>query len=110
MMRRRAPCNLHIEFSVLLRDDAFENACSDRTRDFATVSGGALDHHRDDILRMVIRRETYKPRHVFFVPTLSGLGGASLSSDHDIFQTRPAAGPAVFIHNFPQTFSDSLYL
>src|SRR5438874_6265983 len=109
-MRRGRPRNLHVEFSIILRDNAFENACSDWARDFAAVPRGALDHHSDDILRMVIRRETYKPRHVFFVPTLRGLRGASLSSDYHIFQTRSAARSAVFIDDFPQTFSHQFNL
>src|SRR2546423_379930 len=104
-MRRGGPCDLHVEFSVVLRDNPLENARRDRACDFAAVPRGALDHHCDDILRMVIRRETYKPGNVFFVPTFGGLRSASLSSDHDIFQTRSAARSAVFIHDFPQTFS-----
>ena len=36
-MRGREPGDLHVEFPFILREDAFQNACRDRPRDFATV-------------------------------------------------------------------------
>src|ERR1700719_1303241 len=71
------PGDLHIELSFILRQSAFENACSDRARDLAAVPRGALHHHCDDILRMVKWRETRKPRHVFLVATVGRLRSAS---------------------------------
>src|SRR5467141_1378396 len=96
------PGDLHIELSFILRERAFENACSDRARDLAAVPRGALNHHCDDILRMVKWRETRKPRDVFLLTTISGLRSARLPRYYPIFQTRSAAGAAVFIDNLPK--------
>ena len=99
------PGDLHIEVPFILRERAFENACSDRARDLAAVPRGALHHHSDDILRMIKWRETHKPRHVFFVATLGGLGSSGFSSHHYVFQTRSATGSAIFVNNFPKAFA-----
>src|SRR2546423_2067895 len=102
------PGELHIELSFILRESAFENACSDRTRNLAAVPRGSLHHHCDDILRMVKWRETGKPRHVFLVPTVGGLRRASFASHHNVFQTRPATRSSVFVDNFPEPFADKI--
>src|SRR5439155_23770400 len=100
------PSDLHIVLSFILRERAFENACSDRARDLAAVPRSALHHHCDDILRMVIWRETHKPRHVFLVATIGGLRGASFPSHHNVLQTRSATRSSVFVDNFPEPFAD----
>ena len=99
------PGDPHIELSFILRERAFENACSDRARDLAAVPGGALHHHCDDILRMIKWRETRKPRHVLFVATLGGLRSAGFSSDHNVFQTRSATGSSIFVNNLPKALA-----
>jgi hypothetical protein len=99
------PGDLHIELALILRERAFENACSDRARDLAAVPRGALHHHCDDILRMIKWRETRKPRHVFFVATVGGLRSAGFSSHHNVFQTRSATGSSIFVNNFPKAFA-----
>src|SRR6266568_3198914 len=104
------PGDLHIELAFILRERAFENACSDRARDLAAVPRGALHHHCDDVLRMVKWRETSKPRHVFLVATVGGLRGAGLPRHHPIFQTRSATGSSVFINHLPKAFADQLDL
>src|SRR5213593_4185003 len=96
------PGDLHIVLSFILRERAFENACSDRARDLAAVPRGALHHHCDNVLRMVKWRETSKPCHVFFVAALGGLRSAGFPSYHDVFQTRSATGSAIFVNNFPK--------
>jgi hypothetical protein len=102
------PSHLHIEFAFILRERAFQNACSDRARDLPTMPGGALDHHYDNILRMIKWRETSKPRHVFLVTAVGGLRGSGLPCHHPIFQTRPATGATVFVNNFPKPFAHSV--
>src|SRR5439155_23311990 len=102
------PGDLHIELAFILRERAFENACSDRARDLAAVPRGALHHHCDDVLRMVTWRETDKPRHVFLVTTFGGLRSAGFPSHHHIFQTRSAAGSSIVVNNLPKTFPDKL--
>src|ERR1041385_2193156 len=109
-MCRCEPGDLHIEFAVILRERAFENARSYRARDFPAVSGGALNHHYNDVFRMVKWREASKPRHVFLVAAVSRLRGAGFSRDHPIFQTRSAAGAPVFINNLPKTFANEVDL
>src|SRR5436190_2360441 len=104
------PGDLHIELSFILRERAFENACSDRSCDLAAVARRTLHHHCDDILRMVKRRETRKPRHVLLVATVGGLGSAGFPRYHPIFQTRAAAGSSIFVNNFPKTFTHKLNL
>ena len=69
----------------------------------AAVPGGALHHHCDDILRMVIWRETGEPCHVFLVAALAGLRRAGFSRDLHILQTRSATGSAIFINHLPKT-------
>src|SRR5947199_9672447 len=103
------PGNLHIELSFILRERAFENACSDRARDLAAVPRGALHHHSDDILRMIKWRETRKPHHVFFLDTLGGLRSAGFSSYHNVLQTRSATGSSIFVNNFPQASAHKVY-
>ena len=105
LMRGCKPGDLHIELAFILRQRAFENARGDRARDLATVPRGALHHHYNDVLRMVKWRETSKPRNVFLVATLAGLRGAGLPRHHPIFQTRPATGSSIFVHNFPKAFA-----
>ena len=102
------PSDLHVELSFILRERAFENACSDRARNLSAVPRGALHHHYDDVLRTVKWRQTRKPRNVFLVAALGGLRSAGFSRDHNTFQTRSAAGAAVFIDNLPKTFADQL--
>src|SRR5437899_2684888 len=102
------PGDLHIELAFILRERAFENACSDRARDLAAVPRGALHHHYDDVLRMVKWRETRKPRNVFLVAALGGLRSAGFSRDHPILQMCPAAGSTAFVDNLPKTFADQL--
>src|SRR5207244_10555159 len=97
----------HIELSFILRERAFQNACSDRARDLSAVPGGALHHHYDNILRMVKWRETGKPRHVFLVSAVGGLRGPGLPRHHPILQARSATGAAVFTNNFPEPFAHS---
>jgi len=99
------PGDLHIELAFILRERAFENACSDRARDLAAVPRGTLHHHCDDVLRMVKWRETRKPGHVFFVAALGGLRSAGFPSHHDVFQTRSATGSAIFVNNFPKALA-----
>jgi hypothetical protein len=105
VMRGCEPGNLHIELSFILRERAFENACSDRAGDLAAVARRALHHHCDDILRMIKWRETHKPRHVFLVATVRGLRSTGFSSHHNVFQTRSATGPSIFVNNFPKAFA-----
>src|SRR5437763_7831336 len=100
-MCRCQPGDLHIELAFILRQRAFENACSDRARDLAAMPRGALHHHYDDVFRMVKWRETSKPRNVFLVAAVTRLGCAGFSRDHPIFQTRSAASAAFFINNLP---------
>jgi hypothetical protein len=104
-MRGREPGHLHVEFAFIQREGALQDSVRDRARDFAAVPGGALHHHCDDILRVVKRRETRKPRHVFLLSTLSGLRSASLPRHHPIFQTRSATGSSIFVNNFPKAFA-----
>src|SRR5438105_2738259 len=85
MMCGCEPRDLHIELSFILRENAFENARSDRARHFAAVPRRPLHHHCDDILRMLKWRETHKPRHVFLVTTLGGLRSTSFAGHHNIF-------------------------
>jgi hypothetical protein len=99
------PGDLHIELSFILRERAFENARSDRTRDLAAVSRGALHHHRHDIPRMVIWRETRKPRHIFLLATVGGLRSAGFPSHHNVFQTRSTTGSSILVDNFPKAFA-----
>ena len=108
MVRGCYPSDLHIELSCILRERAFENACSDWARDLAAVPRGALYHHCDDIPRMVIRRETRKPRHIFLVATVGGLCSAGFPSHHNIFQTRSTTGSSVLVDNFPKAFADKV--
>src|SRR6266702_6106573 len=105
MMRRCKPGDLHIKLSFILRERAFENACSDRARNLSAVPRGALHHHYDDVLRMVKWRETRKPRHVFLVATVGGLRSAGFPSHHNLFQTRSATGSSIFVNNFPKAFA-----
>jgi hypothetical protein len=100
------PGDLHIELAFILRERAFENACSDRARDLAAVPRGALHHHCDDVLRIIKWRETSKPRNVFLVATVGGLRGPGLPRHHPIFQTRSATGSSIFINHLPKTFAD----
>ena len=102
------PGDLHIELSFILRDCAFENACSDRARNLAAVPRGALHHHYDDILWMVEWRETRKPRHVFLVATVGGLRSAGFPSHHNVFQTRSAAGSSIFVNHLPKSLAHQL--
>src|SRR5262249_29605865 len=104
------PGHMHIELAFILRERAFENTRGDRARDLAAVPRCALDHHRDDVLRMVIWRETSKPRNIFLVPTLGGLCGAGLPRHHPLFQARSATGASVFVTHFPKTLADQLDL
>ena len=110
VMCRCEPGDLHIELAFILRERAFENACSDRARDLAAVPRGALHHHCDDIFRMVKWRETRKPRHVFLMSALGSLRGAGFSRHDPIFQTRSAASSAVFINHLPKSFAHELDL
>jgi hypothetical protein len=82
---RCEPGDLHIELAFILRERAFENAGSDGARDRTAVPRGALDHHCDDILRMVKWRETREPRHVFLMSALGSLCGAGFARYHPIF-------------------------
>jgi hypothetical protein len=108
MMRGLEPGHRHIEFAFIQCERAFQDSVRDRARDFAAVPRGALNHHCDDILRMVKWRETRKPRDVFLLTTISGLRSARLSRYYPIFQTRSAAGAAVFIDNLPKAFANQL--
>ena len=108
MMRRCKPGDLHIKLSFILRERAFENACSDRARNLSAVPRGALHHHYDDVLRTVKWRETRKPRNVFLVAALGRLRSAGFSRDHPILQMCPAAGSTAFVDNLPKTFADQL--
>src|SRR5262249_39763007 len=95
-------------FAIILRERAFQNACSDRARDLPAVPGGALDHHYDNILRMVKGRKTSKPRHVFLVTAVRGLRGPGLPRHHPILQTRPPTGSTVLVNDFPKPFAHSV--
>src|SRR4030095_13066904 len=103
-MRGLEPGYRHVEFAFLQRERALQDSVRDRARDFAAMPRGALNHHCDDILRMVKWRETGKPRDVFLLTTISGLRSARLPCYYPIFQTRSAAGAAVFIDNLPKAF------
>jgi hypothetical protein len=105
-MRRCEPGDLHVELSLILGEGAFEDARSDRTCDLATVARCPLHHHDDDILRMVVWRETGKPSDIFLVATVRSLRSTGFSSHHHIFQTRSAARAATFINNLPKPFAD----
>src|ERR1043165_5806361 len=67
---------------------------------------GALHHHCDDVLRMVIWSETSEPRHVFLLSTISGLRSACFPRYHPIFQTRSAACAAIFINDLPKALAN----
>ena len=67
LMRGCEPGDLHFEFAFILRESALENAGCDRPRDFAAVPRSALHHDRDDILRVIVRRETGKPGDVLLL-------------------------------------------
>src|SRR5437660_10819225 len=108
MMRRRSPCDLHIEVSFILRESAFKNPCSDWARDLAAVPRGALYHHSHDIFRIIEWRETSKPGHVLFVATFRGLRSASFPSHHNVFQPRPTTRSSVLVDNFPEPFADKV--
>ena len=60
-MRGWKPGHLRVELALVKRHCALQDSVGDRGRDTAAVSGGALHHHCDDILRMVIGSETNKP-------------------------------------------------
>ena len=105
-MRWREPSHRHVEFAVLQSERALQDSIRDRSRDFAAVAGGALNHHYDDVPRVVIWRETRKPGNVFLLPAISSLGGTSLPRHHPIFQTRSAARAAVFVNDLPKAFAD----
>src|SRR4029453_12347724 len=98
----------NVEFALLQRERALQDSVRDRARDFAAVPRGALNHHCDDILRMVKWRETRKPRDVFLLTTISGLRSDRLPRYYPIFQTCSAAGAAVFIDNLPKAFANQL--
>jgi hypothetical protein len=102
------PGDMHIELSFILSERAFQNACSDRARDLAAVTRGALHHHCDNILRMVKWREARKPRHVFLVATVGGLRSAGFPSHHNVFQTRSATRSSVFVNNLPKAFAHKI--
>src|SRR5436190_19556573 len=102
------PGDLHIKLAFILRERAFENACSDRARDLAAVPRGSLHHHYDDILGMIKRRETSKPRNVFLVATVVGLRSARLPRHYPIFQTRSATGSSIFVNHFPKAFAHKI--
>src|ERR1700752_926582 len=104
------PSDLHIELAIILRERAFQNACSDRARDLAAVPRGALHHHYDDIFRMVKWRETRKPGNVFLVAAVTRLRGAGFSRNDPIFQTRSAACAALLINNLPKAFANKVDL
>ncbi len=108
MMRRCKPGDLHIKLSFILRERAFENACSDRARNLSAVPRGALHHHYDDVLRTVKWCETRKPRNVFLVAALGRLRSAGFSRDHPILQMCSATGSTAFVDNLPKTFADQL--
>ena len=63
----------------------------------------ALDHHRDRILRLIVGREAGKPRDRVFLAFRHRLRGAGFSRDLHPAQPRLSTGPAIFIHDFPQT-------
>src|SRR5437763_9985291 len=102
-MRGLQPGHLHVELAFFKRHCALQDSVGDRGRDTAAVPGGALHHYCDDILRMVIWRETGKPCHIFLVAALAGLRGAGFSSDLHILQTCSATGSAVVINHLPKT-------
>jgi len=106
MMRRCKPGDLHIKLSFILRERAFENACSDRARNLSAVPRGALHHHYDDVLRTVKWCETRKPRNVFLVAALGRLRSARFSRDHPILQMCSATVSTAFVDNLPKTFAD----
>src|SRR3954470_4945940 len=110
MMGGRKPGDLHIEVPFILRESALENTRCDRPRDFAAMPGSALDHDRHDILRMVKRSETCKPGYVFLVPSIGRLRRSGFTSDCNVLQTGSAAGPPVFVNNFPQTSPDEVHI
>ena len=110
MMRGCKPGDLHIEVPFILRDSALENAGCDRPRDFAAMSRSALDHDRHDILRMVKRGETCKPGYVFLLASIGRLRRSGFTSDYNVFQTGSAAGPPVFVNNFPQTSPNEFHI
>jgi hypothetical protein len=110
MMRGRKPGDLHIELSFILRERPLDNACSDWACDLAAVARSTLHHDCDDILRMVIWRETNKPRHVFLVATLGSLRSAGFPSHREVLQTRSTTGSSIFVNNFPKAFANKLDL
>ena len=109
-MRGCNPSDPHIELSFVLRESALENAGCDRARDFATMSRSALDHDRHDILRLVEWGETRKPGHIFLLASIGRLRRSSFTSDRNVFQTCSAAGPPIFVNNFPQTSSNEFHI
>src|SRR5438105_12482368 len=109
-MRGCKPGDLHVELSFVLRESALENAGCDRARDLAAMSRGALDHHGHDVLWIVKRRETRKPRHVFLMAPIGRLRRSSFPSDHNVFQTCSAASSSLFVNNFPQTVPNELQI
>ena len=110
MMRGCKPGDLHIEVPFILRESALQNASCDWPRDFAAMSRSALDHDRHDILRLVKRGETCKPGYVFLLASIGRLRRSGFTSDYNVFQTGSAAGPPVFINNFPQTLPNEFHI
>src|SRR5438034_11444296 len=104
LVRRREPGDLHIELTFIQRERPFQNSRGNWASDAAAVLT-ALDHNRNNILGILERRETGKPRNGILVPAIGGLGSASLARNLHIFQTRSSTGSPVFINNFPKAFA-----
>jgi hypothetical protein len=59
---------------------------------------------------MVKRGETCKPGYVFLLASIGRLRRSGFTSDYNVFQTGSAAGPPVFINNFPQTLPNEFHI
>src|SRR5437016_3429546 len=109
MMRGRKPGHLWRKGTRVHRQCPLHDSSGDRSCDSSAVLT-TLYHDRDDIFRLIERREATEPRNGVFLSVSTCLSSACFSRDLHVFQSCTTARSAIFVHHFPKAASNHLYL
>src|SRR5438105_12474652 len=109
MMGGRKPGPLWRKGASFQRKCALHDSSGDRSCDPAAVLT-TLYHDRDDIFRLIERREATEPRNGVFLSVGTCLSRACLSRNLHVFQPCTAACSAIFVHHFPKAAPNHLDL
>jgi hypothetical protein len=106
-MRGSKPGEVRFEISFVHGKSTLHDTPGDGPGDRAAMFA-PLHHHGYDILRVIKRCIRCEPSDGIFVAPVGRLSRAGFAGHLHVIEVRGAAGPAIFIHDFPKTFTHEI--